>query len=54
MYYINIVYQKHFLEKIKLFLFENALNLTHELLYDSFSKKYTNFFVKFVIQKLMC
>ena len=37
------------------FLHENALNLTHDFLYDNFNKKiWVNFLVKIVTQKLMC
>ena len=41
-------------EKNEPFLLENALNLTHEFLYDNFKKKIDqNFLVNIIIQKLM-
>ena len=44
-----------FEEKYELFLLENASNLTHEFLYDNFSKKILqNLLVKAAIQKLIC
>ena len=55
--YFNPFASQHlvFEKKNEPFLLENAPNLTHEFLYDNFNKKILiNFFVKTIIQKLMC
>ena len=42
-------------EKNEPFLHENASNLTHECFYENFNKQILfNFFVKIVLQKLVC